>query len=163
MFSLKIQSSQGTAIKENITPFRNVSGFKVYENIILEFKEESHFDMSVYDNTHYAWVGIDTTSTIDYPTTYESKVTLFLEKYPILNDELSEIKNAISLYFDSYQKILYDIFQDPESGEEQLLIEIVSDYNPDEALDRLESFDRKWWIQNSVKFNSLVVIDIGYE
>lgn len=156
------ESTQGTAIKESISPYDEVTEDK-QKIILFNTKERVHLDTQ--DKSIY--VVITDTAGADDVTSYRIKkdinqVEIFLDDHPELNELLPEIETAISSHFGNFQKIRYDVFQDPESNDKQLLIEIISIYSPQESLDRLRNFDRNWWIQYSEDLNNLVVINVGF-
>lgn len=92
------------------------------------------------------------------------EVHQFLEQYPHLKDMLSEIEQAIRTHFGAYNNLHFEIFHDMELvSEPQLVIYIMTDYAPKTAVERLEQFDRIWWIKNATRANNQIVIDIGYE
>ena len=74
----------------------------------------------------------------------------FLERYPFLVPLLVEAFYNIQKFF-PYSLIYLMVSTDPEeSGTDRLVAFISTDLGPDEALDALSAFDKRWWL-NSLK------------
>jgi hypothetical protein len=74
----------------------------------------------------------------------------FFEKYPFLVSLLVEIYPHIREFF-PYSLVYLTVATDPEEwGIDRLIAFIATDLGPDDALDALSAFDKKWWL-NSLK------------
>lgn len=70
----------------------------------------------------------------------------FLEMNPFLAPLLEEAYTNIRKYF-PYSEIFLEVVSDPETvDEEQLVVFIAVDQNPDEASQALSRFDEDWWL-----------------
>jgi hypothetical protein len=75
-----------------------------------------------------------------------AEVLEFLEKYPFLVSLSLEAYGEIGNYFPDLQVYL-EVVTDPEEiNGSQLVIFIATNLAPDEAADRLERFDKGWWL-----------------
>ncbi len=84
----------------------------------------------------------------------KGEVLLLLEKYLELNPLLLEIHKQIRLYFPNAQFFLraitnLEVFNDFEDADdyENLVISVVTQIQPREALNRLKQFYRDWWLK----------------
>ena len=74
----------------------------------------------------------------------------FLEKYPFLVSLLVEVYPHIKEFF-PHSLVYLTVATDPEEfGTDRLIAFIATDLEPDDALDALSAFDKKWWL-NSLK------------
>jgi len=74
----------------------------------------------------------------------------FLERYPFLVSLLIEAYYYIVEFFPR-SPVYLAITADPEEfGRDQLTVFIATDLGPDEAVEVLSRFDKKWWL-NSLK------------
>ncbi len=74
----------------------------------------------------------------------------FLERYPFLVSLLIEAYYSIVEFF-PHSPVYLAITTDPEEfGRDQLTVFIATDLGPDEAVEVLSRFDKKWWL-NSLK------------
>jgi len=96
------------------------------------------------------------------PRIQDYSIDTFLKTHPELKSHLPIIEKKIGEYFDPSSQVHYEIYRDPESGDEQLVIEIVSTESPDVSLAKLRRFDNDWWIAYSEEFNDLIVINVGF-
>jgi len=79
----------------------------------------------------------------------EKAVTEFLEKEPSLIQLLSQAYDQIVNHFPGSNEVILEVVSDPEAiGEEELVAFIRTQVSPDEALERLGSFEEEWWLDN---------------
>ena len=73
----------------------------------------------------------------------------FLEGHPFLVALLVEAYSKIERYFPEYPQVFLEVLTDPEVPDDiQLVASIKTALSPDKALERLDSFDREWWLQS---------------
>jgi len=78
------------------------------------------------------------------------EIVRFLERYPFLVSLLIEAYYYIVEFF-PHSPVYLAITADPEEfGRDQLTVFIATDLGPDEAVEVLSRFDKKWWL-NSLK------------
>lgn len=78
------------------------------------------------------------------------EILRFFEKYPFLVSLLVEAYSNIKEFF-PYSLVYLMIATDSEEfGIDRLITFIATDLAPDDALDALSAFDKKWWL-NSLK------------
>jgi len=70
----------------------------------------------------------------------------FLEQYPFLVSLLVEVYPHIKEFF-PHSLVYLTVATDPEEfGTDRLITFIATDLEPDDALDALSAFDKKWWL-----------------
>jgi hypothetical protein len=75
------------------------------------------------------------------------EVQRFLEEYPVLAPLLLEAYGKIGSYFGPYPEVALEVVTDPEAADDRQLFAFIGTcLSPDEALDRLEQFDKSWWL-----------------
>ena len=96
---------------------------------------------------------------IDYPV--EPAVEQFLAQHGPLLPLVSEIAERASDYF-PVTRMSLSVLRDPEAiDRDQLAVFIHVDLPLRDALNRLERFDREWWIPNSDRADGLLTVDIA--
>jgi hypothetical protein len=101
-------------------------------------------------------MGAPTVRTLDFETrslerlyTFRrrAEVSQFLEKHPFLVPLLLEAYSEFGNYFGPYPQVFLEVVTDPEAADDRQLFAFISTrLSPDEALDRLEQFDKSWWL-----------------
>ncbi|MEH2069184.1 MAG: hypothetical protein V7K47_13655 [Nostoc sp.] len=88
----------------------------------------------------------------------------FLRKHQNLLDVLFKAHREIRKYF-PYEKLQLKLSVDPESPQwEKLLLSIYSSpEHIDEALNKLDEFDQKWWIEASLGVAVNLCINLEFE
>ena len=77
-----------------------------------------------------------------------TEILRFFEKHPFLVSLLVEIYPNISEFF-PYSLVYLMVATDPEeAGIDQLIAFIATGLDPDDALDALNAFDKKWWLSS---------------
>lgn len=79
-----------------------------------------------------------------------TRILRFLERYPFLVPSLVEVYPHIEEFFPHSLVYLTIATDQEEWGIDRLVAFIATDLDPDEALDALSTFDKKWWL-NSLK------------
>ena len=78
-----------------------------------------------------------------------TEVLQFLEQYPFLVPVLLEAPDKIRHYFPDCQLFL-EVSIDPEIIDYVLLVlSILMNLDPDEAVNRLHQLDKDWWLNNT--------------
>jgi hypothetical protein len=91
------------------------------------------------------------------------QVISFLENHPFLVSLLLEAYSKIETYFPEYPQVFLEVFTDPEVPDDtQLVASIKTNLSPDEALERLDSFDRKWWLLSMDRAKGELCIDVEF-
>ncbi len=86
----------------------------------------------------------------------------FLSDNVYLIPQVVEAHKKIKEYFPSSDLVL-EVVTDPEAPDEkELVIFIHTNLTPDEALDRLEMFDRNWWLDASLDTEGKLCIHVEY-
>lgn len=115
--------------------------------------------------------------TIDEHAVRTSDLLIFLEDYYRIDDYrsvfsfidrnrflaafLSDIYHAIESYFGPDTIVLLKVYDDPESEDDLMLFGLIETYlSPDEALNRLESFDENILIDRLEKCDFLFNVDV---
>jgi hypothetical protein len=85
-------------------------------------------------------------ATDGYELRNTQQIQRFLQDHDYLLPLLLEIKQRIVAYFPDAPLAL-EVANNPEStGDEQLIAIITESAAPEDVFDRLEQFDREWWI-----------------
>lgn len=79
-----------------------------------------------------------------------TEILRFLERYPFLVLLLVEAYYYIEKFFPQSLVFLTVVTDPEEFGADQLVAFISTDLDPDEAVNALSAFDKKWWL-NSLK------------
>ncbi len=79
-----------------------------------------------------------------------TEILQFLERYPFLVPLLVEAYYCIEKFFPQSLVFLTVVTDPEEFGADQLVAFISTDLDPDEAVNALSAFDKKWWL-NSLK------------
>jgi len=75
---------------------------------------------------------------------------------------LKECPNHIKDYF-PHEELFLEILYDLSDNENSLMIYIATDRNVEEATERLESFDKEWWLDNSFEILGDLLIDVEFK
>jgi hypothetical protein len=84
-------------------------------------------------------------------------VTAFLAGYPELRPVLTELPAAVERYFAPDQDLSLAVMTDPDDGSRQLVATILTPFWPHEALQRLDHFDKQWWLDQAGRYGHLIV------
>ena len=91
------------------------------------------------------------------------QVFSFLENHPFLVTLLLEAYSKIETYFPEYPQVSLEVIIDPEVPDDiQLVASIRVNLSPEEALERLDSFDRQWWLQSMDRAKGELCIDVEF-
>ncbi len=78
-----------------------------------------------------------------------SGVAAFLSIHPFVKDLLLEAQPVIRRIWGSASKATLEIVDEPEvGGQEELFCFVQTDLAPEIALQRLDEFDRAWWVDS---------------
>jgi hypothetical protein len=83
--------------------------------------------------------------TTGYQLRDSERVMSFLQNHSYLCSLLPEARHYIGVYFPN-TPVALEVADDPESINSQLVAIIIVTSSPDEVSDRLEQFDRAWWL-----------------
>jgi hypothetical protein len=93
----------------------------------------------------------------------QAKVSQFLEEFPFLVPLLVEAYSKFGHYFGPYPRAFLEIVTDPEAPDDHELFALIyTSLTPDEALDRLDRFDRDWWLDASQTTQGKLCIDVEF-
>lgn len=91
------------------------------------------------------------------------EVSRFLEDNPFLILLLLEAYGQIERYFEPYPQVFLEVVTDPEASDDHELFALIyTSLTPNEALDRLDRFDRDWWLDASRISQGKLCIDVGF-
>jgi hypothetical protein len=87
----------------------------------------------------------------------------YLENHPFLVPLLLEAYSKIDTFFPEYPQVLLEVVTDPEVPDDtQLVASIRVNLSPDEALERLDSFDRQWWLPSMDRAKGELCIHVEF-
>lgn len=89
-----------------------------------------------------------------------AEVLQFLDKYPFLVPLVVEAHGHIRHHFPD-SPLFLEYVPDPEIDYPQLIVYIVTDLNPDKAIDTLDKFDG-WWVKVSDKGQDKLSINLDW-
>jgi hypothetical protein len=97
----------------------------------------------------------------DYQMTDQDEVLAFLERHPTVAPLLFELRGNIRRFFGE-DPVRLDMFYDPEWPEDdpELVVNVLTELEPMEALARLHSFDDEWWIKRVSEIRPPVIVSI---
>jgi hypothetical protein len=83
----------------------------------------------------------------DYQIADEEEILAFLERHPTVAPLLFDIRSNIRRFFGE-DPVRLDMSHDPEwpQDDPELVVNIQTPLEPEEALARLHKFDDEWWI-----------------
>jgi hypothetical protein len=95
---------------------------------------------------------------------HRDKVSKFLEAEVYLSNMLIEATRYISKFFSGPEFIL-DWQYDPDSDqkEEFLVLYILTNLKPREALEKKDEFNEDWWFRNKTRANGNLIITLAYK
>ncbi|NEP42081.1 MAG: hypothetical protein F6K35_23805 [Okeania sp. SIO2H7] len=91
------------------------------------------------------------------------RVVQFLEKHPFLLPLLLEAPKQINTFFPG-DELFLEVAIDPEAAspeDNELFLLIVTNIDPEEAVEKLWEFDDKWWLKASDKSRNKLEISLG--
>jgi hypothetical protein len=87
----------------------------------------------------------------------------FIKNRPFLIPILTEAYSKIGSYFPESPQVFLEVVTDPEVPDDtQLVASVKTNLSPDEALERLDSFDREWWLQSMDRAKGELCIDVEF-
>ena len=87
------------------------------------------------------------------------EATNFLKFRPYFNKFLYQVTEKVDKYFNN-PKLYLRLIHEPDFDEEELLLSIVTEKTPEEALEILKKFDNEWWIDFSHSYGNKLNIDV---
>jgi hypothetical protein len=106
-----------------------------------------------------------TIQTLEQKYTFRNRneVIGFLENHPFLVSILIEAYEKIAKYFNEYPQIVLKVIIDPEVPDDrQLVASIKTRLSPEEALEKLDSFDSEWWLQSIDRARGELCINVEF-
>lgn len=97
-----------------------------------------------------------------YKVVNPQDINEFLQSRPHLIGALEEIPQKASHYFPKNKGVTLKLEVDPEEGYEELVIRILIDLDPEEALSALDRFDEEWWLDRHESRDMDICVNIGY-
>ena len=92
-----------------------------------------------------------------------AEVSRFIERHPFLVPILSEAYSRIEHYFGLYPQVSLEVVSDPEvQGLVELFGYIVTRLTPEEAGERLQGFDRGWFLNQLPRVKGLLNFDVEF-
>jgi hypothetical protein len=120
--------------------------------------EASRLDYSLHNNTSALDKIIDNFDLIDI-----GEVELFLTEHPEIIPTVNESFYKIKEYFSENINLTLEIFTDPESSQKSLLLRIFSKLSVEDAMEKLETFDRNWFLDKYLSSDNLFSITLDFE
>ncbi len=91
------------------------------------------------------------------------EVLRFLERHPFLVPLLVEAYSKFGNYFGPYPRAFLEVVTDPEAPDDRELFALIcTSLTPDEMLDRLDRFDRDWWLDASHTAQGKLCVDVEF-
>ena len=91
------------------------------------------------------------------------EVSRFLERHPFLVPVLVEAYSKFGNYFGPYPRVSLEVVRDPEvQGLVELFGYIVTRLTPEEAGERLQGFDRGWFLNQLPRVKGLLNFDVEF-
>ena len=98
-----------------------------------------------------------------YAFRHRDEVIGFLEDHAFLVSLLLDARREINVCFPEYPVVFLEVIIDPEIPEDiQLVASIRTSLSPDEALDRLDSLDKGWWLGSMDKAQGELCIHVEF-
>jgi hypothetical protein len=91
------------------------------------------------------------------------EVKKFLTNSPELIDIVDESHHKINEYFEVKPRMTLEVFTDPENNQKNLLARVFSELPLDEAMTRMEQFDRGWFIDKGLLIDNLFMVTLDFE
>jgi len=87
----------------------------------------------------------------------------FLESHAFLVSLLLEAYSKIRSYFPEYPQVILEVVTDPEVPDDnQLVASIKTNLSPNEALEKLDSFDSEWWLRSMDRARGELCISVEF-
>jgi hypothetical protein len=92
------------------------------------------------------------------------EVTEFLQTHPFLVPLLEEAYGQVARHFGSSPEIVLEVVPDPEAhGSVEMFGYILTSLMPGEAGERLERFDREWFLSQVQRTKCLLNFDVEFQ
>lgn len=99
----------------------------------------------------------------NYELVDEKSVHSFLFEKPSIIDLVNKTFLKVQEFIPKIKKTTLEVFIDPEDDQKSLLAKIYPDLPIDDALDRLDCFDREWFASKFVESDTLFNISLDFE
>jgi hypothetical protein len=90
----------------------------------------------------------------------EREVTARLEDFPFLVPLLLEARGRLAAHFGPDAPVRIDLACDPEGVDRSLFARVLTDLEPEDALDRLDAFGEDWWLEAGRASHNLLHFDV---
>lgn len=87
-------------------------------------------------------------------------IKVFIQTKTFLIDVLKNCYHRIRNYFGNNVEMELELLHDPMDNEEKLVLYILTNMNPKDAIKTLIKFNKEWWIKNSVSVRNYLSIDV---
>lgn len=96
-----------------------------------------------------------------YASRRPEEVSWFLQAHSFLLPLLMEAHGKIAAYFGSCPDVVLEVIADPETeNDRELFAFILTSLPPDEALGKLDQFDKEWWIDEADRAEGKLCIHV---
>ena len=156
------------------------------------YKEKSKSHMTVFGAGYitgvvdtYSQFGVETISQPAMEENYlilsnkiQDRINTIMENYQLNNKEdvqhfLQENSSILSLVNETYsriheyipetRKVVLEVLVDPEENQTNLIAKIYPNLSIDDALDRLDNFDKQWFANKFIESNTLFNVTLDFE
>lgn len=114
----------------------------------------------------YAFVPVDTPVNElrrQYEFRHRNEVKDYLERNPALNDVLRKARDEIAEQFGPETCAVLDVIKDGEmDNKERLFVFVQTSLGADEALDSLDEFYERWWLDVLSRIQPKVSVDVEF-
>jgi hypothetical protein len=88
------------------------------------------------------------------------EVYTFLEDVPTLVEILEEAPSKIEQIFGDAISISLDLLEDQEEEVRRLYVKILTEEDPDSAIDLLDRLDSDWWLRLGSEIRKQILVDV---
>lgn len=83
----------------------------------------------------------------------------FLKHRPYFDELLEQVTEKLKQYFNNAELYLR-LIHDPDFEDDELLLSVVTEKTPEDALSTLKKFDEEWWLDHSYLGGNKLNIDV---
>ena len=86
----------------------------------------------------------------------------FLERYPEIEPELTEAADAARGIIEPEARIAFELLTDPDEPEGRPYVFILTKLEPDEAWNRFDAFNDRWWRKRFSSVSTPIYFSVEY-
>jgi len=99
----------------------------------------------------------------NYELIDESSVNSFLYEKPSIIGLVNKTYSKVHEFIPAIKKITLEVLIDPEDNQKNLVAKIYPDLPIDEALDKLDDFDKHWFASNFIESDMIFNVSLDFE